>query len=115
MKFQDCKFGSVKYNGKEYNHDIVVHVDGTITPRRKEISRRKYGTSHTLAQEEIEPLLDENPNTIIVGSGVYGVLKLGKINIKANIMKLPTCKAIKEYNSLIEAGERVAAIIHVTC
>lgn len=115
MKFQDCKFGSVKYNGKEYKHDIIVHVDGTITPRRKEISRKKYGTSHTLAQEEIEPLLNENPETIIVGSGVYGVLKLGEINIKPDIIKLPTCKAIKEYNKLIGAGKRVATIIHVTC
>ncbi|MGB9844343.1 MAG: Mth938-like domain-containing protein [Methanothermobacter tenebrarum] len=115
MKFQDCKFGSVKYNGKEYKHDIIVHVDGTITPRRKEISRKKYGTSHTLAQEEIQQLLDENPDIIIVGSGVHGVLKLGEISIKTKIIKLPTCKAIKEYNSLIETGKKVAAIIHVTC
>lgn len=113
--FQDCKFGMVKYDEKEYNHDIIVHVDGSVTARKKEISRRKYGTSHILAEEEIEPLLHERPDVIIVGSGVHGALRLGEISIETNIIVLPTCKAAREYNRLKEGGKKVVAIVHVTC
>ncbi|MEM4524852.1 MAG: MTH938/NDUFAF3 family protein [Methanothermobacter sp.] len=113
--FQDCKFGMVNYDEKEYNHDIIVHVDGSVTPRKKEISRKKYGTSHILAQEEIEPLLDEKPEVIIVGSGVHGALELGEISIEIDVIVLPTCKAVEKYNQLREEGKKVAAIVHVTC
>lgn len=113
--FQDCKFGMVEYDEKKYNHDIIVHVDGNVTPRKKEISRRKYGTSHILAEEEIEPLVHEKPETIIVGSGVHGALRLGEISIDADIIVLPTCKAVKKYNQLRGEGKKVAAIVHVTC
>ena len=113
--FQDCKFGMVKYDEKEYNHDIIVHVDGSVTARKKEISRRKYGTSHIMAEEEIKPLLHEEPDVIIVGSGVHGALRLGEISMKADIIVSPTCKAVREYNQLKEEGKRVAAIVHVTC
>ncbi|BAZ98969.1 Mth938-like domain-containing protein [Methanothermobacter sp. EMTCatA1] len=110
--FSDCKFGSVTYRGREYRSDIVVHVDGSVTPRRKEISRRKYGTSHVMAEEELEELLEEKPESIIIGSGVHGALETG---FRSDATVLPTCEAIKRYNEERSAGRRVAAIIHVTC
>lgn len=109
--FSDCRFGLVKYRGREYTSDIVVHVDGTVTPRKKEISRRKHGTSHLMTEEELEELKTENPECIIIGSGVYGALET---EFKSAVV-LPTCEAIERYNEEKRRGRRVAAIIHVTC
>ncbi len=59
--FQENKFGMVRFDGKDYSHNIVIHTDGYMEKRNKDLSRRKYDTSHILSAEEITALLDENP------------------------------------------------------
>lgn len=119
--FQKYRFGMVKFDDREYSHDIVVHTDGNVKKRDKGHSKRKYGTSHILCADEIEILLDENPEVLVVGCGQVGVLKVGedarKILAAKNVdlVDLPTQKATDEFNRLKNKGRRVAAIIHVTC
>ncbi|MGB9978657.1 Mth938-like domain-containing protein [Methanobacterium sp.] len=119
--FQENKFGMVKFSGKEYSHDIVIHTDENIEKRNKNLSRRKYNTSHILSAEEITDLLDEDPEILIVGRGQSSMLKIGKDaaellydkNIK--LVDPPTPKAIEEYNKLKNQGKKIAAVIHITC
>ncbi len=112
--FSHCSFGRVKFRGREYTHDLVIHTDGRVSKRRKELSRRRYGTSHILSEDELSEILEEEPDVIIVGTGVHGALRVPDMNLETRIISLPTCEAAEKYNRLIK-GERVAAVIHVTC
>ena len=84
-------------------------------------SKRKYGTSHILSEDEILDLLSENPEIFITGRGQSGMLKVGKdtadlLSLKnISLIDLPTPDAIIEYNKLKKQGKRLAAIIHITC
>lgn len=119
--FQENKFGMVKFGGKDYSHDIVIHTDDRVEKRNKDISRRKYDTSHILSAEEVTDLLDENPEVIIIGRGQSGMLKIGKDTAellsekKVKLVDPPTPEAIEEFNKLKNQGKRVAAVIHITC
>jgi hypothetical protein len=119
--FRENRFGMIKFNGKSYSHDIVIHTDNKVEKRDKNLSREKYGTSHILSAEEIKGLLNENPEIFIVGLGQSGMLKVGKDAAKllsaknVNLMDFPTPDAIKEFNKLKDQGKKVAAIIHITC
>ena len=119
--FQETKFGMIKFSEKEYSYDIIIHTDENIEKRNKDLSRRKYGTSHILSAEEITDLLDEDPEILIVGRGQSCMLKIGKDttnllytkNVK--FMDFPTPEAIEEYNKLKNQGKKLAAVIHITC
>jgi len=119
--FQENKFGMVKFADKKYKYDIIVHLDGSVDKRNKNPSRRKYGTSHILAAEEIEDLIGENPEVLVVGCGQYSVLKVGEDAVellsakKVELVDLPTQQAIDEFNRLKNQGRKVTAIVHVTC
>lgn len=119
--FQENKFGMIKFNEKNYSHDIVIHTDDRVEKRDKYISRKKYGTAHILSAKEVENLLDENPEVFIVGRGQYDMLKVGKDTIEllsaknVNLMDFPTPDAIMKFNELKKQGKKLAAIIHITC
>jgi len=119
--FQGYKFGMVKFADKKYQHDIIVHLDGNVDKRNKNPSKIKYGTSHILAAEEIEDLIEENLDVLVVGCGQYSVLKVGEDAMELlsaeniELVDLPTQEAVDEFNKLKNQGKRVVAIIHVTC
>jgi hypothetical protein len=119
--FHENTFGMIKFNGKSYSHDIVIHTDDRVEKRDKNLSREKYGTSHVLSTAEIENLLDENPEVFVVGRGQSGMLKVGEDVVEllsaknVNLLDFPTPDAIKEFNKLKDKGKKVAAIIHITC
>lgn len=119
--FQENRFGMIKFDGKNYSHDIVIHTDNRVENRDKNLSRKKYGTSHVLSAEEIEKLLDENPEIIVVGRGQSDMLKVGEDAARLlstkniDLIDSPTPEAVEEFNKLKDQGKKLAAIIHVTC
>jgi len=115
-------FGYIIVDGKRYNHDIVIHVDGQISKRKKELSKPfKRGLHTPLAPPEVEELLDEGPEVIVIGSGQFGALPI--IDEAVQIVKDrgveiiidTTPRVIEVINKLRNEGKRVAAILHVTC
>lgn len=119
--FQENRFRMVKFDGKNYSHDIVIHTDNIVEKRNKNISREKYGTAHVLSADEIKNLLDENPEIIKVGRGQTDMLKVGEdaaellSTKKVDLMDSPTSEAVEEFNKLKNQGKKLAAIIHITC
>jgi hypothetical protein len=111
-------FGWVELDGHRYEHDIVVHTDGSVSKRRKKRSkglRDDYG--HTpLSHHELDILEEERPRRVIIGIGQNGALPI-----------TPKAKRLLEgYDHLIaltpaalralgEEGRGTLAIIHVTC
>ncbi|HIE23781.1 MAG TPA: hypothetical protein EYP68_06090 [Candidatus Korarchaeota archaeon] len=116
------RFGSIRIKEKSYDHDVILHADSSITRRKKELSRdlrSKYG--HTpLTVAEIEELVEEGPEVVVIGTGIYGALPL--LNVKEYVRSLgieyviaKTPKAVEIYEDLCRRGKRVVAIFHITC
>ncbi|AAL81361.1 hypothetical protein PFDSM3638_06175 [Pyrococcus furiosus DSM 3638] len=118
MKVEEVKFGLVKINGKEFRHDIVIYPSGRIERRKKEISKKKHGTSHKLDPEELKEYLNEDFEVLIVGTGIYGMLSLlpesRKLVENKEVIERPTEEALKILEELW-GKKKILAIIHVTC
>jgi len=119
VKFASTKFGSVTVNGQEYK-DILV-VGEKIIPRDLDMLHQEYGTGHVVAPEELDRLLSGEPDVVVIGTGQYGLLKVGESiremagEVGVDLIFASTPKAISRYNQLVEEGKKVNALIHVTC
>jgi hypothetical protein len=115
--FECATFGKVIYKRREYHQDIYVHPSGKVEPRRKELSKLVYGTSHYVVAAEVEVLLEEDPDCIIIGTGYNGSLHLtGEarefLDEKGvSCKELVTPRAIEEFNS----SYNCSILVHVTC
>ena len=111
-------FGSITVNKEEYDHDIVIRLNGEIGKRKKKLSKVIYGTSHTISKDEAKYVYEDRAEVLIIGSGQYGAAELSeeaqeyfkKKNCK--VILLPTPKAIKEYN---KTNGNVIGLFHITC
>jgi hypothetical protein len=120
-QFESCGFGWFVANGRRYENDHIVTVNGEIVPRPKHLSK-KYGGWHTaLGPEEVEHALVGDPEILVVGCGHLGVLPIReevRALLAARGIALETTRvraALARYAELARAGKRVAAILHVTC
>jgi hypothetical protein len=112
------EFGWIQIGEETFENDVIVHVDGTVTKRKKKLSKdlkAEYG--HTpLSDQELEFLDEERPEVVIVGTGQFGDLpitpKAKKILSRYGAVIQPTPQAI---NSMAAERRPFVAIIHVTC
>lgn len=106
-------FGNIKVDGQGYHSDIIIFPDHV-----KSDWWRKDG--HLLQIEDLQDVLNEKPDTIIIGTGAYGVMKVPETVIKhlkdrnINIIIQKTCEAVKTYNNL-ESKEGIVVALHLTC
>ena len=111
-------FGWVELNEKKYPGDFIIHADGSISKRRKELSKKLTPINHhtPLGLEELSLLSGENPDIIYIGTGQKGSLPLtedAKILLEnyqvwIDITPVIIAEVLKEERKFI-------AIIHVTC
>jgi hypothetical protein len=117
-KINSFNFGFIVVDDKQYSGDIVILPDGTVKERAP--GKGRLG-SHSIARSEIEALTKEQPDVILVGTGVQGMARLARdaefylMEPNLNLTLLPSPEVIKKYNQYVEDGEKVAALIHVTC
>jgi hypothetical protein len=52
MKIDSTIFGAITIGGKTYEHDVVVRLSGEVVKRKKKLSKKLYGTSHLLSNDE---------------------------------------------------------------
>jgi len=110
-KINSFRFGSLTIDRKKYKDDMVIHWDGEINSRE---------SSHIFSKSELIDLLLKGPETIIIGTGTAGNVKIGRDaeksarlkNIELIVKKTP--EAIEEFNKLSKS-KKVIAVIHVTC
>jgi hypothetical protein len=111
-------FGSITINKENYDHDIIIRLNGKIEKRKKKLSKAVYGTSHTISRDEAKYVYEDGAEILIIGSGQYGAAELSeeaaeyfkKKNCK--VVLLPTPEAIKEWNRF---EGKVIGLFHVTC
>ncbi|MCD6233165.1 hypothetical protein J7J81_02160 [bacterium] len=108
------KFGFIVIEGKRYKCDVEVRWQGDVLEwQRKE--------SHIIDVDSAKRAVDENPETIVIGTGAYGVAKvleetrdfISKKNIKLEVF--PTKEAVKIFNAYQAGGKKVIGLFHLTC
>jgi hypothetical protein len=118
--------GWLMVNGIRYEHDIIIHADGSVTERNCGCSpalREKMNTTYLkdyfhapLAEWELDFLDEERPEIVIIGAGFKGMLPITprakEILARYEHKVVPTQRAIE-----LLAGEnrRFVAILHSTC
>jgi hypothetical protein len=116
-KIDNFQPGKIIISEKSYTHDILILVDGTVK-RRDDVFLNFV--SHTVKQAEIAELLKGYPEVIVIGMGTEEKVGLsfnvGRLvaELKADLIALPSPKAVTRYNQLLDEGKRVAALIHIT-
>jgi hypothetical protein len=111
-------FGWIEIGGTRYDHDIVIHTDGTVSKRRKKLSRPYAGEyGHTpLSSEELEFLEEEHPEVVYIGTGQYGDLPLTPDATALLAQYAQVMRPTPDILSLMKHEKRkFAAVVHVTC
>ena len=120
MKIDSTEFGSITINGTPYSHDVLIQLSGEVVKRKKKLSRKYYGTSHIISLEEAEFVFEKGCDTLVLGTGQYGNVKLSPEAAEffehhgCRVILMPTPEAIETYNKA-RAKFRAIGLFHVTC
>ena len=114
MKIEDYSFGSIKVDGARYSSDLIVFPDH-ISPDwwRKE--------GHSLAVEDLREVLNYKPETLVIGKGAVGCMKVPGHTRQAlesdgiEVVEAHTGKAWPIFNEKIAQGKKVVGAFHLTC
>lgn len=114
FKIETYSFGRMIIEGREYDSDLIIYPDGSV----RDGWERKDG--HNLFLEDIEDLVETNPDMILAGTGSSGMMtpdpsisiELKKIGI--DFRAAPSRIAAELYNEL-HMTEKIGACFHLTC
>jgi hypothetical protein len=116
MVFEDLAFGSIRIDGVEYDHDIVVDC-GEVRKRKKGLSkafRSQFGHTPLTTNEEIP----WHCRRLLIGTGIYGRLPVSPDiqreadRRKVKLLIVPTDQAIALLN---QQPSYTNAVLHLTC
>ncbi|HUW80647.1 MAG TPA: MTH938/NDUFAF3 family protein [Acidocella sp.] len=118
MHIDRTEFGSITIDGKTYDHDVKIGLDGKVTKRKKKLSKELYGTSHIISEAEAKSVFEKGCDLLIIGTGQEDNVRLspeaevyfGEKGCK--VLLRPTPEAIGSFN---QAKEDKIALMHVTC
>lgn len=116
MHIENYEFGKIKVDGELYENDLIIYPD-----KIEEDWRRKE--EHNLQEEDIEAVLELEPDYLVVGIGYSGQMKvaqplrnaLREKEIQLEDHKSPP--ATVRFNQLTEEKEdkEVVGAFHLTC
>ena len=114
MRIENFTFGSIVIDGNKYTSDLIIYPNGRVTTSW----RRKRG--HRLSADDIVELVDSQPEVIIAGTGVNGLVKPEKMlqetlkKKSIEFLAAPNQKAMELFNDL-SPKKRTGACFHLTC
>lgn len=120
MKIASTTFGSITIGDVTFPHDILIRLSGEVVKRKKKLSKKYYGTSHIISSEEAEFIYEKGCDTLVLGTGQYGNVKLSPEAAEffnhrdCQVIMQPTPDAIGIYNNIRGKG-KVIGLFHVTC
>jgi len=118
MTIESTAFGSITVDGKTYEHDVIIRLSGEVVKRKKMLSKKYYGTSHVISEDEAKFAFERGCEQLIVGSGQMGNVHLSPeaeayfAKKGCEVFLLPTPEAIDAFN---KSKARKAGLFHVTC
>ncbi len=111
-------FGWLEVDGERYEHDVLIRLGGKVKKRKKKLSKRVYGTSHTVSLDEARHVFEDGATHLIVGTGQYGNVQLSSEAERyfsahhCSVVLLPTPEAVAAWNA---APKTAIGLFHVTC
>ncbi len=118
MKIDATEFGSITIARKTYDHDVVIRLSDKVEKRKKKLSKRIYGTSHTVSEDEARFIFEKGCKELIFGTGQYGRAALSPeaaafLEKKGcRVIAEPTPDAIRTFNT---CRKPKIGLFHVTC
>jgi len=117
-KIDNTSFGYITIEGKTYEHDIIIRLNGEVEKRKKKLSKKYYDTSHIISDEEAKHIYEAGAENLIIGSGQTGMVRFSdeaaeffkKKNCSVEIM--PTTIAAQNWN---EKEGSFIGLFHITC
>lgn len=106
-------FGRIVISGKSYASDLIIYPDRVDPSWWRE-------TGHYLSLVDIRSIFDEDFEVLIVGTGYWGLMKVGEEVIQhakslgIEIIIEKTKKAVDEFNRIFDRKKTIAAF-HLTC
>lgn len=111
---ESLSFGRIVIDGETYLSDLKIYPDVRVEDKW----RRKKG--HRLSLDDMGDLIISNPDVIVVGTGMNGLMipekEIEKILAQKGIkfMPAPNKEAMKIYNKM-KSQMKVGACFHLTC
>jgi len=118
MRIESTTFGTITIDGKTYEHDVLVRLSGEVVKRKKKLSKKLYGTSHVLSEDEARFLFESGCGQVVIGSGQFGNVHLSPEaeayfeRKGCEVLLKPTPEAIHVFNR--SRAKRIG-LFHVTC
>ena len=118
MKIDGTAFGSITIGGKTYDHDVIVRLSDEVVKRKKKLSKRLYGTSHTVSEDEARFVYEKGCKELIFGTGQGGNAALSPEasaflkEMGCRVVAAPTPEAIRAFN---DCRRPKIGLFHVTC
>ena len=112
-KIEEYRFGYIIIDGRSYTADVIIH-EGGVEPDWWRIQ------GHSLGPEDITPILDRNPEILVVGTGASGMMMVTEETCRLirhggiQLVVERTQRACDTYNRLSPSKKTVAAL-HLTC
>jgi hypothetical protein len=110
---ESYSFGRMVVDGQPYTSDLIIFPE-----KINNSWWRKSG--HKLCLEDLEDVFQEKPEVLIIGTGYYGLMKVGEeVNGETRakgIMLIieKTEKAVKSFNESASKKRTIGAF-HLTC
>jgi hypothetical protein len=118
MKIDSTAFGSITIDGETYSHDVLIRLSGEVEKRKKKLSKRIFGTSHTMSLDEAEFIYEKGADLLILGTGQQDNLRLSPE--AAQFFQRKDCRVLAESTpqaiaSFNRAKKHKIGLFHVTC
>src|SRR5260370_8108328 len=78
MEIERTTFGTITIDGKTYEHDVIIRLSGEVARRKKQLSKKYYGTSHVLSKDEAKFVFENGCEQLILGTGQMGNVHLSQ-------------------------------------
>ena len=112
-EIEKCQFGEITIAGHRHTKDLIILPDRIVTDWWRE-------KGHELRPSDLQPVLDAEPELLVVGTGAYGRMRVTDETRQTleqagiQLIAQPTDAAIQTYEA--EAGKaRLALALHLTC
>ncbi|MFW6160361.1 MAG: Mth938-like domain-containing protein [Acidobacteriota bacterium] len=106
-------FGRMKLAGKIYTKDLIIYPHCVFSPWWRQ-------SGHNLCLKDIADVLSIEPQTLVIGTGAFGAMKV-EDEVKEtltekgiNLVIDKTGKAVAKFNTLCQQ-ENVVGAFHLSC
>lgn len=64
-RIEATSFGFLTIEEREIGNDVIVRLDGSVQKRKKKMSKKVFGTSHTISPDDARYVFEEGVEMLI--------------------------------------------------